>query len=423
VGLAAPNGPGFLAALVGLRAAGHPVLLIDAAMPAAERRRVLERLGVPAVLSTDQAWPDSVEAFRLGRGAADTRIPPGEDLAIIKLTSGSTGDPQGIAAPMSALIADDRALCRSMSLNPDDVFVAMVPFSHSYGFSSLVLPALHRGSPLALPGTGGPFAPLEVAEQLGATVLPSIPNYLGGLARAAVASHLPRSLRLVVSAGAPLSIPAAREFHRRFGRPIHVFYGASECGGIAFDREGLAGERGTVGEPLEGVSVDLEPVGDAEAGGRVVVRSDAVARTYLPAPQERLAGGVFRADDLGSWDGSELKLCGKMGQLVSIHGRKVSPREVERAIAELGGVEDVIVSGGGDGTREWLEAVVACADGELSRRQIIDWCRQQLAPFKVPRRISLVRSLPRDHRGKLQRADLPLVRPRTSMVEADPTSS
>jgi acyl-coenzyme A synthetase/AMP-(fatty) acid ligase len=408
VGLAAPNGPGFVSALLALRSSGHPVLLIDAAAPAPERRRILAELGVGAVLSTKVAWPSGAGDFRLtrrGEGAGHESL--GAEVALIKLTSGSTGQARGIAVSTRALIADDRALVQAMGLRRDDLFVAAVPFSHSYGFSSLVLPALLRGSTLVLPGNDGPFAPLHAAASCGATVFPSVPSYLSGLAKASVLGQLPASLRLVISAGGPLPAPAASRFRARFGQPIHVFYGASECGGITFDREGSAAERGTVGEPLEGVSVTLEPgAGENGSGGRVVVQSEAVAHCYLPTPDGPLAGGRFRSDDLGAWTGRELELLGKVSQVINVHGRKVNPRDVERVILELDGVDEVAVLPGGNETREWVEAVVACTAGNLSVQDVLSWCRSQLAPFKTPRKVVLVRSLPRDQRGKLGRAGL-----------------
>ena len=81
----------------------------------------------------------------------------------------------------------------------------------------------------------------------------------------------------MLTAGAPLRAVTAGRFRETFGLPVHVFYGASECGGICYDREGTAAERGTVGAPVEGVRVELEP-----PGGILTVRSPAVAAGLHP---------------------------------------------------------------------------------------------------------------------------------------------
>ena len=172
-----------------------------------------------------------------------------------------------------------------------------IPFSHSYGFSSVVLPALMRGALIVVPDERSVMAPLAAARDLEATFFPAVPAWLSCWARLASPPPLPPSVRLLTSAGAPLAPETARAVRERFGRPVQVFYGASESGGIAFDREGTAAEQGTVGTPVEGVAIEL----DAETG-RLRVRSAAVAEGYLPEPASELAGGSFLTGDLAAWD-------------------------------------------------------------------------------------------------------------------------
>ena len=93
------------------------------------------------------------------------------------------------------------------------------------------------------------------AAACGATVFPTVPAYLQALLRMSQPPPWPASLRLCLTAGAPLPPATAAQFREFSGRPVHVFYGASECGGICYDRSGDAGERGTVGTPVEGVSI------------------------------------------------------------------------------------------------------------------------------------------------------------------------
>jgi acyl-CoA synthetase (AMP-forming)/AMP-acid ligase II len=180
-----------------------------------------------------------------------------------------------------------------------------------------------------------------------------------------------------------------------------VFYGSSECGGITYDREGGAGERGTLGTPVEGVRVDLER---QDGGSRVVVTSLAVAERYLPEPDELLAGGSFRTADLAEFAGGELRLTGRLGSRINVRGKKVDPREIEAVIASHAAVEDVRVVGvprGASGD-ETLRAVVACPPGAVSERELYEWCRASLADFKVPRSICFVERLPTNARGKVE---------------------
>lgn len=412
VGLAAANGPGFLASLVALRQAGLAALLLDAQTPGAEARRVLAALGAPALLRAP-GWPAGPDDWSLQvAGEADTPVlsPLPPDTAVVKLTSGSTGAPRGIAAIAEALLADDEALTATMGLTAEDRLLTAIPLSHSYGLSSLALPALVRGAVLALPDAAEGYDPILTAERTGATFFPTVPAYLDALVRRSDPPRLPSSLRLVTTAGAPLSAATSARFRESFGLPVHVFYGSSECGGICYDREGGAAERGTVGAPVEGVTITLEPVDGPpcpEGGGRVVVASPAVSSGYLPEADDRLRDGRFLAGDLALWRHGELALQGRVDDLVNIKGKKVNPREVETILAALAGVDEASVLGlAVPGRGELLRAVIACRPGSLTAEAVVAWCREHLSAHKVPRSVILVEALPRNARGKLDRRAL-----------------
>jgi acyl-coenzyme A synthetase/AMP-(fatty) acid ligase len=418
VGLAAANGPGFLASLLALRRAGLAALLLDAQTPGPEALRILGALGASALLRCPEGWPQGPDAWEMqfsgtAPGTASGLVTTLTDAAVVKLTSGSTGTPRGIAASSATLLADDAALTASMGLSAADRLLTTIPLSHSYGLASLAIPALARGTMLVIPETGGVYDPFVTAARTGATFFPTVPAYLDALARMGDPPPRPPALRLVITAGAPLSALTSARFRETFGLPVHVFYGSSECGGICYDREGGAAERGTVGAPVEGVRIVLEPAilepaGPEDAGGRVTVESAAVASGYLPdLDEERLSGGRFRAGDLAVWQAGELALRGRVDDLVNIKGKKVNPREVEAILAGLEGVDEAVVLGIPLGCRgEVLRAVVACRPGSLTAGEVVAWCRSHLSAHKVPRSVILVPALPRNPRGKLDRPAL-----------------
>lgn len=412
-GVAAANGPGFLATLLAVRRAGLAALLLDARTPDAEALRVLRALGAPILLRCPAGWPRGPSDWLVAEAPggetnsqAASRFP---GTAVVKLTSGSTGAPRGIAASAASLIADDEALTATMGLLAEDRLLTTIPLSHSYGLSSLALPALTRGAVLVVPEEGGLHDPLVTAARTGATFFPTVPAYLDALVRMSEPPPRPPSLRRVVTAGAPLMAATSARFREIFGLPVHVFYGSSECGGICYDREGGAAERGTVGSPVDGVRISLEPTEEGPADeGIVTVESAAVAMGYIPDPDARLAGGRFQAGDLATWRGGELALLGRLDDLINVKGKKVNPREVEGVIARLPGVDEAAVLGvpvpGRSG--EALRAVVACRPGRLTAEEVAAWCREHLTAHKVPRSVLLVEALPRTARGKLDRCAL-----------------
>ena len=222
-----------------------------------------------------------------------------------------------------------------MGITDADVNFAIIPVSHSYGFSNLITPLIARGVPIALSSDPMPRAILDDLESSGATVFPGMPVFYQAFGELREVPQLNR-LRLCISAGAPLSLEVARRFREKFQRPIHSFYGSSECGGICYDREAAARDAGFVGEPMKGVSLELlEP--EAEAS-RVRVRSAAVADGYF--------GDLTRTNlDSGF---SFLTICCRKPARDFAHRRahfrrhqrereKVNPAEVEAALLRYEG--------------------------------------------------------------------------------------
>ncbi|MFN7979031.1 MAG: class I adenylate-forming enzyme family protein [Vicinamibacterales bacterium] len=405
VALAVPDGPAFLAALLAIRMSGHAALLLDAHAPAVERTARAEALGAVVGVTASSGWPTAVDAFSVTRVDGAPQVL--DDAAIVKLTSGSTGTPRGVAVSTAAMLADEAQLYDTMGLRPDDRLLATVPWSHSYGFTTLVLSAIVRGLPLILPEDRTRLAaPLDAAAVCGATVFPTAPAYLAPWIGLSAPPPLPPSVRLVISAGATLAPSIAERFRRFSGRAAHTFYGSSECGGICYDQQGDAAERGTVGTPVRGVTIELAPVlGRHASEGLIVVRSPAVAATYLPAADARLSHGRFETADIGRFADGEIAIVGRASQVINVRGRKVDPAEVEQVIRRLDAVDDVVVVGlpQADGG-EVVRAVVAGPTPPVSDASVRAWCAAHLAPHKVPRSIVLVPAIRYTARGKVDTA-------------------
>jgi long-chain acyl-CoA synthetase len=213
-------------------------------------------------------------------------------------------------------------------------------------------------------------------------------------------------LRLVISAGAPLAPEVAVRFRRTYGQPVHVFYGASEVGGIAYDKDGTAGERGTLGTPVDGVEVTLEPVDGVEQHeGLVAVRSAAVAQGYFPQLSPSLSNGRFRSTDVAVFQHGEIVLRGRLDEFINVRGKKVNPREVETILRNHERVDEAAVFGviDSDTLEQRICAVIERSSRDVGYEEIRSWCQKHLASHKVPRTIVVVDQLPRNERGKLDR--------------------
>lgn len=316
--------------------------------------------------------------------------------AVLKLTSGTTGTPRAIRFTAAQLAADCASVCDTMGISARDLNYGVIPFAHSYGFSNLLTPLLLRGVPLVATEDRLPRAILDGLARSGATVFPATPVLFQHLAEIE-GPALPK-LRLCISAGAPLTRAVWEKFRLRFGLRLHTFYGSSECGGIAYDREGELPEEGFVGEPMRGVEVAVA------SDGRIEVRSEAVGDGYFPEDDSALGGGCFRPADFVRETPRGLVLAGRESDFINVAGRKLNPHEVERVLAQFPGVRQVIVFGVPSKVRG--EEPVACIAGDVDSSALLRSAAQHLAAWQLPRDIWLVPEVPVNDRGKLSRRDL-----------------
>ena len=193
--------------------------------------------------------------------------------ALLKLTSGTTATPRAIRFRSEQLLADCNQICDSMEIDDDDLNFGVIPISHSYGFSNVLTPLIARGVPMVISRDRTPRVILADLVRSKATVFPGMPVFYQAFCEM---EHVPAlsKLRLCISAGAPLPIAIAKKFQEKFNLAIHSFFGASECGGICYDREATNPSEGFVGELMKGVNLEMiDPNGSAT---QVRVRSAAV---------------------------------------------------------------------------------------------------------------------------------------------------
>jgi long-chain acyl-CoA synthetase len=374
-----PNSVDFVAAFLAALKLRLVFAPIDRDAHDSEVAAIVERFGIAAVVGRADALVRPVAASSRDRS---------ESSRLLKLTSGSSGASKAIFWTEAHVEADCQAICATMGIAPDDINLGAIPFSHSYGFSNLVTPLLMQGTAVVFSNDYLPHSLIELANRHCCTVAPLIPMVFDHLAALPSNDGRFESVRTFVSAGAPLEASTSRRFRERYGIPIHSFYGCSEVGGITYDREGAAAERGTVGAPLIGVSVGVD------AAQRLTIRSGSF-------------DGLFTADDLAAIDANgEVILTGRVGDLINTAGKKVNPREVEEVILQIDGVHQAKVYGKPAGARGEVVAAAIVADPGVTRELVREHCRARLSPHKVPRVVKMIERIPVDERGKVKRAAL-----------------
>jgi malonyl-CoA/methylmalonyl-CoA synthetase len=324
------------------------------------------------------------------------------DPALIGYTSGTTGAPKGAVLSHGNILANSESVALTWRWQPDDRLVHALPIFHGHGLCVALYTSLLRGSSVVLLPRFDADAVLRACTTHRATMFFGVPTMYHRLAASARVGEMAR-LRLAVSGSAPLSAELHGRIFEDAGTDVLERYGMTET--LMTISNPYEGERrpGTIGFPFPGVDVDVD-------GEEILVRGPTIFGGYWERPAataERLVDGWFRTEDLAEVDDGYVRIKGRASDLIVSGGYNVYPVEVEDVLLMHPAVAEAAVTG--TPSDEWGEAVTAwvVADGPApSAEELLTFAAGLLAPYKRPRRVHVVDSLPRNAMGKVRRVDL-----------------
>jgi acyl-CoA synthetase (AMP-forming)/AMP-acid ligase II len=409
--LATGHSASFVELFYALRGRGAAVLSLDAGLGAglpdvARRMRAAVLLHRDPSLGGDSLPGSPDPAVRLLRtGAVET---PPAGTAIAKMTSGSTLHPRAACFTEEALVEGVDHLREGMELAASDRVLVAIPLSHSYGFDSALLSLAAIGTPLVLQPDVFPAALLATMRDRGITFFPAVPALIRALA--GVEWPRPLALRRVICASAPLSVEDARAFARASGVAVQQFLGATECGGIAFERRPAdPASEGCVGQPLPGVRIELHAEG---------IRVHSKANRFAVLPPEEVSPWVETGDRACLTREDRLRLLGRAQLTAKIGGFRIDLGAIDAFLRGLPGVAEAAALPIEDAFRG--DRVVAYVEArEQTPERILELCRERLSAREVPSEIRVMDSLPRNGRGKLDREALRGIANRESGIGAE----
>ncbi len=385
-------------------------------------REVATDLGMPiATLEPDVRGNGAFTLALEEIGPASDRGSPGsEDQALVLHTSGTTSRPKMVPLSHRNLLASATNVASSLGLGPDDRCLNIMPLFHIHGLVAAVLASLAAGSQVVCtPGFNALrfFGWLQKIRPTWYTAVPTMHQTI--LARAGRNSEVIRDsrLRFVRSSSASLPPPVMADLEATFSAPVVEAYGMTEAAHQMASNPLPPGERkpGAVG-PAAGPEIAIMTAcGDLlESGevGEVVIRGENVTDGYLDNPQanaEAFHGDWFRTGDQGLLDDDGyLRLTGRLKEIINRGGEKISPREVDEVLLDHPDVVQAVTFALPHPTlgEEVAAAIILVPDSEASDKEIRQFARQQLADFKVPRRLVFLDEIPKGPTGKLQRIGL-----------------
>lgn len=407
VAIALGNVPEFAVAALGALKAGAAVAPLDVRLAAEERAAILRDLS-PVVVLEDATPAGPPIAARPTAGPA-----------LVLYTSGSTGRPKGAVLSHAALDFALRSWADEvMALTLDDTVLAVLPLSHSYGLNGALLAPLLTGCRVVLAERFTPEGVVTAVERHRVTVLPAVATMFRRLLDAPALDRARlASLRVALSGAAPCPWELAAEWRARTGVRILRGYGMSELfRPISYLAGDATDEPGAIGRAVPGVEARVvDDVGaDVAAGemGELWIRSPGAMDGYLGAPDETravLGEDWFKTGDLATMTREGwISIVGRKRERILRGGYSVFPSEVEAVLVEHPSVTEAAVVGvPHPELGEEVAAFVALAPGAaVAAEDLIAYCRERLAAFKYPRRVTIVPALPRASTGKVLKSRL-----------------
>jgi acyl-CoA synthetase (AMP-forming)/AMP-acid ligase II len=415
VAIWAPNSAEWIVAAFGLLTAGGVLVPVNTRFRAEEAHDIVVRSGAKAVLvqqgflGLEFTGPPGVPVIDLTSdfltsGSPFERAVAGDDVADIVFTSGTTGRPKGVLMTHAQTLRLYAEWCDLAQLRQGDRYLIVNPFFHIFGYKAGCVASLIRGATILPVPVFDVDVVLDLVERERVTMLPGPPTLYHSLLEAqSKGGRDLSSLRTAVTGAADIPVELIRRVREELPfRSIMTGYGLSEAGTVTASRPGDSFEdiATTVGTPCDGVEIRI--AGD----GEVLVRGYSVMRGYLDDPAATAEAidphGWLRTGDLGSLDErGHLRIVGRKKDMFIVGGFNAYPAEIEGFLLKHPAVAQVAVIGVPDARMGQVGKAFVVRHGPVSEQELIDWSREHMAGFKVPRTVEFREELPLTATGKV----------------------
>ena len=372
---------------------------------------VFREEGEPSILRAVERLAPSAHSLRpVGLSA--------EDSAIIFYTSGTLGQPKGVILTHGNFTFSGPNIARAYGLEEEDITMAVLPLVHVFAVASAVFGSLSSGGTVVILERFQAEAVLRAFEEYRVTWFPGVPTMFNYIYHAyEKGSYSISSMRMGLSGGASLSVELLKNWEERFRAQILEVYGLTESTGLvtANPVQGMR-KAGSIGLPVFGVQTRLidKKGKDAARGevGELIFKGPNATKGYWRLPEQTAEsirdGWVYTGDLARRDEEGYFYIVGRKKDLIITGGYNVYPREIEEVLYTHPAVYEAAVVGIPDEFRgEIPKAFITLKPGQrTSEEEIIAFCKDNLAPYKVPRQVEICPELPKSSTGKILHREL-----------------
>ncbi|MEM2211172.1 MAG: long-chain fatty acid--CoA ligase [Nitrososphaerales archaeon] len=343
-----------------------------------------------------------------------------DEVALLQYTGGTTGIPKGAMLTHYNLVSNAVAMSEWLKLK-NDICLGVLPFFHIYGLTVSMNASLYSASTLILIPRFDAKIVMEIIERERVTVFCGVPTmYIALINHPDILKYNLSSLRVCVSGGAPLPSSLIESFKRFSSAQLIEGYGLTEASPVTHCNPLGFNKPSSIGIPIpdtEAKIVDLnDPLKELKVGeiGELAVRGPQVMKGYWNKISETelvLKNGWLLTGDIAKMDeDGYFYIIDRKKDMINVSGLKVWPREVEDVLYEHPAVKEVAVIGVADPYKgESVKAYVVLKDGyqgKVTENELIAFCRERIANYKVPKLIEFKEQLPKTSVGKVLRRAL-----------------
>ncbi|WP_174730650.1 fatty acid--CoA ligase family protein [Mesobacillus harenae] len=339
------------------------------------------------------------------------------DTAVILYTSGTTGRPKGAMLTQRNLFSNAKDVGEYLRMNKDDKVITTLPMFHVFCLTVALNAPLMNGATLLLVPKFSPAEIFRIGQKFEPTVFAGVPTMYNFIQQHPEGNPQDlKSLRLCISGGAPMPVALLKDFEKKFNVRISEGYGLSEASPVTcfnpLDRPRKAGSIGMSIVNVENKVVDElgeeVPVGQV---GELIVQGPNVMKGYYKMPEETAAtirdGWLYTGDLAKVDEEGYFYIVDRKKDLILVGGYNVYPREVEEVLYSHPDVLEAAVLGVPDPNfGESVRSYVVSKNPDLTEKELLEFCKEHMAKYKIPSSIEFLEELPKNTTGKILRRAL-----------------